>query len=597
METAKHGADRQALHEVIRRHSLAAWAQVSAGLPNPLVDTLCAEPAITRYLAPEQARACLDAGAYVGDAPDARTAVCGFRARATGRLSATSTQAGGRRARCSGRQGDAMLSNDEIRSAIPHALLRVDLPGLGPRIEGKVRDIYVAGDRRILITTDRVSAFDRVLGAIPYKGQVLNQLSAWWFGQTRDVVGNHVLSVPDPNVTIAREAVSLPVEVIVRGYITGVTSTSLWTLYHQGVHQPYGLDLPAGLHKNDPLPEPVITPTTKATGGAHDERLTPAEVVERGLVAPELWAEIQRAALAIFRRGQEVAQRAGLILVDTKYEFGLIDGRPALIDEVHTPDSSRYWVAESYAVVQGTDREPENFDKEYLRLWFARQGYRGEGTPPAMPDDFVAEVAARYVAIYERLTGEPFVPGAQPAAERIRARRWRRLLSARSSGGPTVSLVPIIMGSRSDMPHAQAIADALHGFGIASELRVASAHKTARHLLDLLAAYEADPQPKVYITVAGRSNALSGMVDANVGGPVIACPPYSDRFGGTDLFSSLRMPSGVAPAVVLEPAGAALLAAKILALHDPELRARISQAQQAAAQQIVADDEQSLMAR
>ncbi len=312
-----------------------------------------------------------------------------------------------------------MLSLAEIVAAIPHALLRVDLPGLGPRSEGKVRDMYVVGDRRVLIATDRVSAFDRVLGAIPFKGQVLNQLSAWWFAQTADIIANHVIDVPDPNVTVAAEAQPLPVEVIVRGYITGVTSTSLWTLYRQGVPRPYGLDLPPGLRKNDPLPEPVITPTTKATGGAHDERLTAAEVVERGLVEPGLWAEIQAAALAIFRRGQEVARRAGLILVDTKYEFGLINGRPALIDEVHTPDSSRFWVAESYEATRGADQEPENFDKEFLRLWFVQQGYRGEGVPPAMPPDFIAQVAQRYIAAYERLTGQTFIPGAQPAAARI----------------------------------------------------------------------------------------------------------------------------------------------------------------------------------
>jgi phosphoribosylaminoimidazole-succinocarboxamide synthase len=212
----------------------------------------------------------------------------------------------------------------------------------------------------------------------------------------------------------------LPVEVIVRGYITGVTSTSLWTLYHQGVAKPYGLELPAGLRKNDPLPAPVITPTTKATGGAHDERLTPAEVVDRGLVDPALWDQVQRAALAVFSRGQQVARRAGLILVDTKYEFGLIDGHLALIDEIHTPDSSRYWTADSYEAVKGSDKEPESFDKEFLRLWFVAQGYKGDGVAPAMPPDFVAQVAERYIAAYERLTGLPFVPGEQPAADRIR---------------------------------------------------------------------------------------------------------------------------------------------------------------------------------
>ncbi len=324
-----------------------------------------------------------------------------------------------------------MLSTDELIAAIPYALRRVDLPGLGARQEGKVRDIYVTGQRRVLITTDRVSAFDRVLGAIPFKGQVLNQLSAWWFDRLKEVVANHVISVPDPNVTIAREAESLPVEVIVRGYITGVTSTSLWTLYHQGVDRPYGLNLPPGLRKNDPLPEPVITPTTKATGGAHDERLTSTEVVERGLVAPGLWAEIQQAALAIFKRGQAVARQAGLILVDTKYEFGLIDGQPALIDEVHTPDSSRYWEAASYEAGHGTETEPANFDKEFLRLWYVERGYRGEGEPPVMPPEIIAQVAQRYIAAYERLTGLTFEPGAQPATERIRAGMayWNAIIS------------------------------------------------------------------------------------------------------------------------------------------------------------------------
>lgn len=308
-----------------------------------------------------------------------------------------------------------MLSHGALVAAIPHAIDTVDIPGLGEKVQGKVRDMYRVNGRRVLITTDRVSAFDRVLGLIPYKGQVLNQLSAWWFEQLQDIVGNHVLSVPDPNVMIVREAEPIPVEVIVRGYITGVTKTSLWYLYSQGERRPYGIPLPEGLQKNDPLPEPIITPTTKATDGGHDERLTRDEILERGIVPQELWEEIERVAIAIFKRGQEVARQAGLILVDTKYEFGLIDGKLALIDEVHTPDSSRYWIAETYQ--RGT--EPENFDKEFLRKWFAAQGYRGDGEPPAMPDEFVAQVAARYIAAYEKLTGQTFEPGELPAKERI----------------------------------------------------------------------------------------------------------------------------------------------------------------------------------
>jgi phosphoribosylaminoimidazole-succinocarboxamide synthase len=307
------------------------------------------------------------------------------------------------------------ISQEKLIEAIPHALKSVELYGWGEKQSGKVRDLYSVDGKRILITTDRVSAFDRVLGAIPYKGQVLNQLSAWWFEQVRDVVESHVIDVPDPNVTVAHEAETLPVEVIVRGYITGVTSTSLWTLYEKGERKPYGISLPDGLQKNDPLPTPIITPTTKATGGAHDERLTRDEIIERGLVENGLWEQVESAALAIFARGQEVARNAGLILVDTKYEFGLVDGRLVLIDEVHTPDSSRYWTLESY----GQGKEPKNFDKEFLREWFVAQGYRGDGQAPTMPDDVIAQVAARYIAAYERLTGQAFQPGEQPAAKRI----------------------------------------------------------------------------------------------------------------------------------------------------------------------------------
>lgn len=310
-----------------------------------------------------------------------------------------------------------MLTHEQLLAAIPQVLSGTDFPQLGQKYEGKVRDVYVGHGRRILITTDRVSAFDRVLGLIPYKGQVLNQLSAWWFQQTAAIARNHLISVPDPNVTIAHEAEPLPVEVVVRGYITGVTKTSLWYLYQQGARRPYGVTLPDGLRKNDRLPEPIITPTTKAAKGGHDEPLTRADILRQQLLPRALWLEIEETAIALFKRGQAVAAQAGLILVDTKYEMGLVDGRLTLIDEIHTPDSSRYWVAET---VQPGGPEPENFDKEFMRKWYAAQGYRGDGTPPPLPADFVAQIAARYIAAYEKLTGQPFVPGAQPALARIR---------------------------------------------------------------------------------------------------------------------------------------------------------------------------------
>lgn len=313
-----------------------------------------------------------------------------------------------------------MLTPEEIIAVLPQALSGVDLPGLGPKLRGKVRDIYRRDDQRILITTDRLSAFDRVLGLVPYKGQVLNQLSAFWFETTRHIVPNHVLSVPDPNVTIACECRPYPVEIIVRGYITGVTTTSLWYHYERGARELYGLRLPEGLRKNDPLPQPLITPTTKAESG-HDERLTRDEIIARGLVPAEAWEQIEAAALALFAYGQEVARRAGLILVDTKYEFGEWEGQPMLMDEVHTPDSSRFWRAESYAERLAAGLEPENFDKEFIRLWYAERGYRGDGDPPPWPSELAVQASLRYIRVYEMLTGQTFAPGAYPAGPRIQA--------------------------------------------------------------------------------------------------------------------------------------------------------------------------------
>jgi len=310
-----------------------------------------------------------------------------------------------------------MVTLDQLQLAIPHALDGVTLDGVGDKISGKVRDSYALGDKRLLITTDRISAFDRVLGLIPYKGQVLNQLSLWWFEQTRDIVANHVIDAPDVNVTVAREAVSLPVEVVVRGYLTGVTSTSMWTMYANGERTPYGITLPDGMKKNDRLPKPVITPTTKAADGGHDERLTRDDIIDQQIVPTALWEQIEQVALALFARGQQLSHEAGLILVDTKYEFGTINGQLTLIDEIHTPDSSRYWVKLSYA---DSPINPEHFDKEYLRLWFAERGYKGEGIPPVMPDEFIAQVAHRYIRAYEQLTKRAFVMGDMPIAERIK---------------------------------------------------------------------------------------------------------------------------------------------------------------------------------
>jgi phosphoribosylaminoimidazole-succinocarboxamide synthase len=313
-----------------------------------------------------------------------------------------------------------MIAAQQICALLSQAFDHSDLP-LSVRRSGKVRDSYPLGDQRLLlVTTDRLSAFDRILGRVPYKGQVLNQLSAWWFEQTSEIIPNHMLDLPDPNALLAVESSPFAVEVVVRGYISGVTSTSLWYRYSLGERQIYGYQFPEGLRKNEHLPQPMITPTTKGGASGHDERLTCAEVVEHGLLDAETWDQVQAAALEIFRRGQALAQKTGLILVDTKYEFGRApDGRVMLIDELHTPDSSRFWRADSYLTRFENGEEPENFDKEFLRLAYSSSGYRGEGEPPQLSDELWVAASQRYIAIFEMLTGTPFVPGDYPINPRL----------------------------------------------------------------------------------------------------------------------------------------------------------------------------------
>jgi phosphoribosylaminoimidazole-succinocarboxamide synthase len=298
-----------------------------------------------------------------------------------------------------------------------------DLPGLTDHRSGKVRESWsMPGGRRLLVTTDRLSAFDRVIGTVPHKGQVLNELSAWWFGRTADLVDNHLLAVPDPNVSVVVDARPLPVEVVVRARLTGSTSTSLLPRYQAGERRLYGHELPDGLERHGPLPEPLVTPTTKARTGGHDEPIEPDEVVARGLVGAELWDRIQAMALALFARGAAVAAAAGFVLADTKYEFGTAsDGRLLLIDEVHTPDSSRYWAAATLEERLAQGLEPESFDKEPIRLALRAAGYRGDGPPPLLDAGVWERTAARYVTLFEGLTGEKFRPAPGPAGPRIRS--------------------------------------------------------------------------------------------------------------------------------------------------------------------------------
>ncbi|OGI60195.1 phosphoribosylaminoimidazolesuccinocarboxamide synthase [Candidatus Nomurabacteria bacterium RIFCSPHIGHO2_01_FULL_37_25] len=287
-------------------------------------------------------------------------------------------------------------------------LEKTNFKNLGEKYTGKVRDVYIQKDKIIMVSTDRYSAFDRNLALIPYKGQVLTQTSKFWFEQTRDIVSNHVIDFPDPNVVVGKKCAVLPVEMVVRGYITGVTSTSLWVNYQKGQRDFGDFVLPEGMKKNQKLDKPVITPTTKHE--MHDRNLTSKMVIEEKFMEPAIWQKVCQIALKLFERGQEVALKRGLILVDTKYEFGLTPEREImLIDEIHTPDSSRYWQASSYQKRIDEGLEPENFDKEFLRLWFRDNcdPYKNEKLPEA-PFNMVMELSSRYVRICEQITGEPF---------------------------------------------------------------------------------------------------------------------------------------------------------------------------------------------
>lgn len=296
-----------------------------------------------------------------------------------------------------------------------------DLPLIGVKYEGKVRDNYSLPDgTRVLVTTDRISAFDRVLGTLPFKGQVLNGLSAWWFEKTKDVAPNHVLSLPDPNILHALECTPLPVELVVRSYLTGVTSTSIWTHYASGARTFAGHVLPEGMTKNEPLPAPILTPSTKAAKGGHDITVSKSELLAMGEVSEEDFERAAAIAMAMFQRGQEICASRGLILVDTKYEMGKTkDGNIVVIDEIHTPDSSRYWKSGSYEARLRQGEEPESFDKEYVRRWLAGVGFTGDGPIPTIPDDVRIEAARRYIEACEIIRGEDFVPDMDEPNERM----------------------------------------------------------------------------------------------------------------------------------------------------------------------------------
>lgn len=315
---------------------------------------------------------------------------------------------------------DEALLKDHLAQTLEHA----ELEGLGERYEGKVRDNYSRGDRRYIVVTDRISAFDRILGTIPFKGQVLNRLTAWWFEQTKNVAKNHLIGVPDPNVLECVECKPLPIELVVRAYITGSTSTSMWT--HYAAAQPgervvfCGHELPEGLAKNQRLERPLLTPATKAPKGEHDVSASREEILAKGGITAADFDGAAAIAMKLFAAGQKICADRGLILVDTKYEIGkTAAGELVVIDEIHTPDSSRFWMAGTYEERFASGLDPEPLDKDFVRRYYTALGYRGDGEAPPLPPEVRIGAAQRYVEAFERITGETFVPDTDPPLSRI----------------------------------------------------------------------------------------------------------------------------------------------------------------------------------
>jgi len=428
-------------------------------------------------------------------------------------------------------------------------LQSVCTPQLKTIHRGKVRDsLRVDAATRLLVVSDRISAFDSVLKtSIPMKGEVLSCISNWWFEQTADIVPNHVIRAIDPAATLVHEVEPIRIEMVVRGYLTG----SMGRAYDKGARTFCGADVPDGLTPNARFPEPLVTPTTKEKS---DRPITPKEIAEEGWTTAESYEQMKEVSLRLFERGSRLLAEKGLILVDTKYEFGLLDGELILIDEIHTPDSSRMWEQAAY------DRDPltvEAHDKEYVRRWL-RENRKDGAYPSVLPDEVVQETTRRYVEIAEQVTGETLRPSAEDARIRL-ARNLHR------EGLIKDGFVAILMGSRADLEHAEKMKAVMEAKDVFVDLRVVSAHKNGEDIAPLLAEYDEAIEPGAIIAVAGLSNGLGGALAANSVLPVISCPPFKD---GTDLMininSSLMMPSNVPAMTVVRPKEAALAALRTL---------------------------------
>ena len=432
-------------------------------------------------------------------------------------------------------------------------LVNFSTPQLKKIHTGKVREsIRINEQTRMIIVTDRLSAFDSVLETpIPYKGAVLNGLSNFWFRKTQNIIKSHFIKMIDPNVTLVKEAVPIRVEMIVRGYLTG----SMWRGYQQGKRDFSGVAAPDGMTRNQKFPTPIITPTTKEK---IDREISPANLIKEGWVEKKTYEQMEQAALALFKMGSDLLARNGIILVDTKYEFGLIDGEIVLIDEIHTPDSSRFWRAEDYAA---NPSNVEQIDKEYVRQWLLNHKVNGH-YPTTLPEDVVKETSRRYLEIYRMITGEELEVKKD---ENIKARVYHNLVQ---SGLIKEGYVALIMGSPSDLEHCRKIQSYIEKHDIMTDVRVVSAHKNGEEIANMVQEYNDSIEPGAVIAIAGRSNGLGGALSANLNLPVFNCPPFKDNVDMlVNVNSSLMMPSKTPAATVIHPDNAAYAALRSLNLY------------------------------
>ncbi|MBN2461491.1 MAG: AIR carboxylase family protein [Candidatus Cloacimonetes bacterium] len=432
---------------------------------------------------------------------------------------------------------------------------KIFTPQLKKLHSGKVRESFrVDENTRMIVVSDRISSFDYVLNnLIPHKGAVLNGIAAYWFGKTRHIIENHFIRMIDPNISLVKEAKPLRIEMIVRGYLTG----SLGRDYEKGKRIVSGVTLPDNLEKNQQFSNPLLTPTTKEE---HDREISPAQIVKEGWASSKIYHQMEEASLALFAEGTRTLAAQGIILVDTKYEFGLINGKLVLIDEIHTPDSSRFWDLKAY---QENPANVDAIDKEYVRQWLLRHK-DGDRMPDHLPSEVIEEVSRRYLQIYEKITGEKLIMVNGSVKERI----YRNLVDENIIRDGSII---VIMGSQADREHCLKILSGLKNYGVYSGLRVVSAHKNGERIPEIASEYNQALEPVVVVAVAGRSNGLGGALAANLAVPVINCPPFQDKLDFLlNINSSLLMPSHT-PALTLVDTGLAAMAA-LRCLNLPRLK-------------------------